>query len=474
MSERSGILKWLSPERMGPIGLIVIAWAFLLSRLWLLDLPLFWDELGVYGQSVFHLADNQICPAPSCLPPVLSRGHPMLYVFLNALWAEVGGLSIPSLRFFNLLVSLGLLGLVYRITSRHWNPQAGLMAASILAIQPLFAIQSVMILPEMMLAFFVTGMIGAWFRRSWLWYVVLGLGAVWTKETGIVVPLALISARVLQSLFRRESDGLPADLAILSTPLLGFMAFLALQKAQLGWFLFPYHESLIDLTPSVVLFKLQEFVEFLLLQQGRWTWMLVLLLITAIRVLQGKGDWLSDLTHNPRTLTLVVVVASLLVFSSLNAYMNRYLLLGFPLCSILVAAGLQQIGLRPRVALWGLLCAIPLLHSSSEFNYDEDESLVNQVSIMEQAVDWIEQREGLVSVKTNFPGYYALQDSRYGYLSGSEPIEQTPHFHQASYIVRFMPGAELPGFPWDKVEEVKSFSQGGCHASIFVYIGGEE
>lgn len=473
MSERRGIMRWLSPDWMGPIGLLVITWAFLLSRLWLLNLPLFWDELGVYGQSVFHLADNQICPTPSCLPPILSRGHPMLYVFLNAVWTEISGLSIPSLRLFNLLISLGLLAFVYRITSRHWNPQAGLMAASILAIQPLFAIQSVMILPEMMLAFFVTGMIGAWFKRSWVWYILLGLGAVWTKETGIVVPLALMSTRVLQSLFRKETTGLLADLALISAPLVGFFAFLALQKAQLGWFLFPYHESLIDLTPGAVVFKLQEFVEFLLLQQGRWTWMLVLLLVLAMRLLQGKGDWLSDLTNNPRTLTLVIVVLSLLLFSSLNAYMNRYLLLCFPLCSILVAAGLQQIGLKPRIALWGLLCAIPVLHNSSEFNYDEDESLVNQVNLIQQAVEWIEQRDDLTSVKVNFPGYYAFQDPRYGYLSG-QPIKLTPHYDKASYIVRFMPGPELQGFPWAEVTEVKTFAQGGCSASIFVYRGGEE
>ena len=116
--------------------------------------PLFWDEVGVYGRSVFALIDTEIGFQPKYLEPTMSRGHPMLYVYLTASFTKLFGSNVFAMHLFNLCVSVALLISIFYIGSKLWTKKVGLFAALLLVAQPLFIAQSVLVFPEMMLAFF--------------------------------------------------------------------------------------------------------------------------------------------------------------------------------------------------------------------------------------------------------------------------------------------------------------------------------
>ena len=150
--------------------------------------PLFWDGLGVYGRSIFTLIDTEIGFQPKYLEPNMSRGHPMLYVYLTALFTNFFGSDIFAMHLFNLVVAVITLFSTYYIGAKLWTKRIGLFASLLLVSQALFIAQSVTVLPEMMLALFLLWSVYFFLKEQWPLYFIAVSLALMTKETAVYLP----------------------------------------------------------------------------------------------------------------------------------------------------------------------------------------------------------------------------------------------------------------------------------------------
>ena len=72
-------------------------------------LPYFWDELGVYTRAADYQVQHSISLEPASAPPVLSRGHPLLFTSMNALVWRVFGEEVRVAHLFCFFIALVLL-----------------------------------------------------------------------------------------------------------------------------------------------------------------------------------------------------------------------------------------------------------------------------------------------------------------------------------------------------------------------------
>lgn len=90
----------------------------------------------------------------------LVSNHPPLYPLLLAGWRALGlGYTEASARFLTVLMGLGTLLAAYALGRRVWSPQAGLMAAFLLAVSPVYILHSRELKDYMLLP--MTGPLGA-------------------------------------------------------------------------------------------------------------------------------------------------------------------------------------------------------------------------------------------------------------------------------------------------------------------------
>lgn len=365
-----------SARRLPPrLALLALLLGFAAFKLPYLDLPYYWDEAWVYAPAVKAMRMSGISLMPWAIPPELSRGHPLAFHTLGAAWMSVFGESFTAMHALPLCITLLLLIATYRLASLFGGEWLGLSAAVLVAANELVLAQSGLLLPETLLALaMVSATIGYLRRKAWL-YVAAGVLALWTKETALVLVLALLGA---------HAAGLAAGsawpsrrawirwLLVLLAPVAIASAFFLVQRWKLGWFLFPEHVEMITWSRKEIAYKAREAFAFAFEAQGA-QWLTlggaviapVLLLrhrpwhaagsaigfITAIKVLWGRwavpaaaqlpvvmaclalGVWLLHRLARSREqalaeplLALSLACVGLWAFSALNFYTPRYLL----------------------------------------------------------------------------------------------------------------------------------------------------
>ncbi len=389
-----------------------------------LDTPLFWDELGVYGRSVWYLLDNTVSILPGDLPPDLSRGHPMLFVFLTSFWMNLFGETLIVGHLFMLLISVSLVistsFIAFKLTK---SKTVGLIAGTYLFFQVPFMAQSELILPEVMLALFIIWAFYFLLKEKMVWYALFASLALLTKETAIIVP----AIGVAYLLIKNRSVHIKSTLLAIS-PYLTFAAFLCIQKIQNGWFLFPYHTGLIHWELDYITTNFSNALYFLCVAQGR-IGISVALFAALIFGLATK-----TIRFKPTYLLIGsgLVIVGMLLFSSINFYMNRYFMLLFPFIGILVGYYIVKISTRfvwVQIICFGLLF-FPLryLTNDTKFNYDVDLGYLYTVHNLKRGVQILEQQPGLKStdkVYCDFPANFALKTPKNGYLGRLDSLSAT-------------------------------------------------
>jgi 4-amino-4-deoxy-L-arabinose transferase-like glycosyltransferase len=483
MQQADRRLHWCGRLTPGLLVLIVLTLVF--CRWPALEHPLFWDELGVYAPSVYYLLDHGVSIQPSALDPELSRGHPMLYVFSQALLASWLGESSFTLHLINLGMAACVVLSVFFLGRVVFGRAAGLLAAALFCAQPLVHAQATLILPEMSLALAVLWMLIAWYQKRWLLYLLAGLAAVWLKETAMLVPGALVLAET-GLWWRGRSHGERHDLpwsrmALLLAPWLGFVAFLLLQKAQNGWYLFPYHTSLFDFSLDALASKLFRYLRFLFWEQGRWLVLTVALGLAWQKALKGqlRQEILAN-TNSRFAWGAVLVFLCWLGFSMTNAYLNRYLLALFPLLAVLAGHLLwlvwQELCVR-RYGLWlggaglllmlGLPWALPVNH----FVYDDHPRFDRHLQLTETAVQELVNDEAYRDclIQCNWPIHTALESDRAGFREQPLPFYLKGPGDKLDYRVWLQPGSADHPPPYDQVEVAKQWEWQGMHCIIYRY-----
>ena len=464
-------------------GLSIILIGFTLCRLPALHLPLFWDELGVDAPSVFELMENGVDIQPKALDPELSRGHPMLYVFVNALIGSLFGENLVTLHVFNLLISLCVLVSTFFLGRLLFGTMTGLLGAFLLALQPIMHAQATLILPEVSLSLAAIWMLYGYWSNNRLIYVMAGVCAVWLKETAIFIPAALILyelSTLVKSNQTITSRSFISRLFWIGTPWLAFGGFLILQKIQNGWFLFPYHTGLFDLSPGSIFKKLILYLQFLLVNQGRFLWLFWLVIGFVFAYLnRERNKPISEFLLSPVYQMAISYIGILVLFSSTNAYLNRYLLLVFPVLAILVAEQIAQIyltwknspGLKAlsMVTSLALLAVIPWLLPVKHFVYDEHPVFERQLILTQAVVDELVQNPEYngCNIQCNWPIQDALKMDYAGYREEILPFYLLGPGDHLDFQIWMMPGSTSNPPPPDQTEIVKVMEYEGMSCTIF-------
>ncbi len=494
---------------------------FIILKIPALSLPYFWDELGVYSQAALYLHDHTLSLLPSALPPGLSRGHPLLFSFINALSFEIFGASVFTGHCTSLAFSIALLISIYMVASFHFSKTVGLISVIFIMVQPVFFAQSVMMLPEVSLALFIILSVHFWSTRRYLLYALVSSAAILIKETAVVIPAAIFLGEIILSFLNQSRINYKLFL-FGAIPLFLFGIFLFIQKQQNGWYFFPLHESTISFNAETLAQRTGDISLFLFLSQGRFLAAIFFLLGVAYffyarygQKLFSKANLLYPVNiilvgisyfmlyadysilflllfyltcmvfiitikklryHRRMPLFLFSVIVAGIAFNSLNFFMNRYSIYILSSVSILFAAPIAYL-FNSQKRLFFLLIpvlAVPCFYLiPNRFNYDEDMGYTRYLSAQQEATVYVlGQLIPGDSIFANFPIIYGLKDNRLGFMP--HPYDSTYHIlesHQPTsfnYAVIAQPGADdhiLP--PGESLQLLKVFENYTAKISIY-------
>lgn len=207
----------------------------------------YWDESWPYVTAIFRMSEHGVSLMPGAIDPELSRGHPLFFHALGAIWIYIFGTSHVSFHAFALTISLGCLGLVYEAGLRLFNRWTALFAVLLLGLQVLFFVQSSMVLPEMLVAFLAFAALYFYAVRSYVLAAAALTMLFYTKESGMVLGVVLGIDAIIQ-FFRKKADWkarlFPGFSVLVPTLLIGL--FFLLQKKINGWYVFPLYGNGIE------------------------------------------------------------------------------------------------------------------------------------------------------------------------------------------------------------------------------------
>ncbi|HSN23036.1 MAG TPA: glycosyltransferase family 39 protein [Methylomicrobium sp.] len=431
-------------KAVNPIYLLILL--FFLFKLNHIHHPYFWDELGVYSRAALYMFDHQISMMPNAIPPELSRGHPLLCSVIFAAGYRIFGPHVWAGHLTALLFSCGLLLVLYRMGRDFFSHEVGLLACTLLAVQPVFIAQSSMVLPEIMLAFFCTAAIYAYMKERFLQVALFSTLAIMTKETAVALPASFGLHILLLMIWQRKIDRESLiKLSLISTPLFAWGIFLVGQKLQNGWFFFPLHSDYVSFSITYIYPRLFYYLSFIFKGQGRYLWSVVIILATVLFLIKNSDEikihsvW--RMTEQQRNMLLFIIyIAVSLAVSSLNFHLARYILMIMPLIACLVAAQLFYLTQQTRrETLWIMLpfLAVPFFYCKSEvFNVDADMSYADIAAAHQEIIAALNEQAGSDTVVgAAFPVYHGLLDKRAGYSAFAYENVVSCGSQEAHYVV---------------------------------------
>ncbi len=360
---------------------------------------------------------------PEALPPVLSRGHPTLYVFLNAGWMKLFGETILVGRMFILLLSVASVASLFYIVKFWINAKAAFFATLFMILNPIFIAQAGFMLPELPLALAILWSVHFAATNNYVGYIIACSCALLIKETGLIMPFSAVLGHFIMDSRNRQFN-IKNYLLDLS-PILVFVLFLVVQKMQHGWYLFPYHVSLVQLDFFSILEKLARSMAFTFLVQGRYALSLGLagILVWIIK----KNPMLKEFI-TPINIISATTLLGMFAFTAINFYMSRYLMLVFPLVGILFASVIQQWDWKFNWSMALALTAVQLfyLYDPVKFNYDADIGYTHSLTTLKKSINDLEKtckNEDLILA--DFPANVALEDKRFGYMQQFKKLKVT-------------------------------------------------
>lgn len=409
-----------------PFWILVVLLLFTAVKIPALSVPLFWDEVGVYGAAGLYMHDHAISMLPAALPPELSRGHPLLYTCIQAIWFSLFGDTVLGGHIGNLCISLVLLYSVWFIMHKRVSARAALIAVCLIAIQPIFFAQSVMILPEVLLTLFMLWALFCWIEQRYLGFAIFATLAILTKETAVIIPAVAFAHLILVRELRSAITW--RILLALLFPWLMFGVFLLVQKLQNGWYFFPYHGENIKLHLPLILDLLEKYCRFLFIEQGR----ILLTVVAALAIVYNLV--IKQYRINKFLLLLFLLCAASVAINCISFYLDRYVLFVLIAAVLLVTALIDQLIVRHRASILIVPSALitgaffmygnpleernPELPNEDYFTYDSDMLYVAYATDMRQMIqEELDAVDTVQALYANWPLTSALMDTRYGYTT---------------------------------------------------------
>ena len=288
MSQERQIFRFIKAHYLFVV-LVIFYLAMVLPHL---NLPYFWDASWVYAPAIQTMMEHGPSLIPDAIPPDLSRGHPLFFHFITALWLNIWGNHLWSVHLLMVLISFGVLILTYRLGSQWAGPPAGILAAAILVVQELFLAQSAQCLPEGLLTLLI--LLSLWFygKDQWLGYTISATAMLYTKESGLVFIGALVLFTLADAWTRRpplpRKDLLRSLLWIMLPVVLASFHYLWL-KHRFDWYFYPLHLNYFKSNWQNFHHDLRNIWRVVWSQDGRW-W-ITLLALGGLLLRFGRQNW---------------------------------------------------------------------------------------------------------------------------------------------------------------------------------------
>lgn len=411
-----------------PFGIILLVFVFF--KLQDISLPYFWDELGVYAPGALKMIDNHsIGVLPINLEPEYSRGHPLFFVFSQAVWMNIFGQDVVSGHSFSILLGVLTLIATYFISTNLFDKRTAFFATTLLAVQPIFYALAGLILPEMMLALFVLLSVWAIIRQRWFLFFILSSVAIMIKESAIVLPALAAMVVFVDALKSDKFFSLQniKKMFFAIGSLLVFGVFLLIQKKQNGWYFFPLHIDLMEHSFSGFIYLFKRILHDMFYSQGRIYLSLLLFISPAFFYLKTR-NFSNTEKRSYAVVSLFFILC--IAFAALNFYLMRYMLIIVPLIVIMATHELIKLSnLLGEEKRW-ILLAIPAtigiagvsiskMDSTKSGGYlgDADMSYKHVVQLEQQAIAWVEEQPwSSEKFGASFPIFQGISDVRNGYL----------------------------------------------------------
>lgn len=437
-----------------------------------LFLPYYWDEMAGYMSGIIYMCDNGISLMPSAVPASMSYGHPLLMHVVMAGIMKVFG-SSPfimhlSTLVFTYLLSLGVYLLVYELSKDRTH---GLFAFLILLAQPVVLALSTQVLLETFLTMHTVFSILFYIRRQYLLSVLFCVFGILTKETGLVLAIALFVHTVLGIISAADSEQKLKRILIFSLPFAVFGGFLLLTKQSFGWYLNPVNVGKSKLEAASMLQKIWDYpLEFTFINQGRYVYSIVLIAAIMLYLMSRRSD---KFRGSMNEVLMIIFSFGFILFSSIADSLERYFLMLIPAAAWIFALAIRSFGRYHQSVPYLLLgCGLiaNVLNLESSRRYTETDMGYRHVVRTNRAIfDYVNSGEFRNdTIAFAFPFQYAAADPRFGYYQNKQFTADTSFAESTVYKVYTRPG-NMDWNPPDtsKYLKVREFTSGFSGSFLF-------
>jgi 4-amino-4-deoxy-L-arabinose transferase-like glycosyltransferase len=227
--------------------LLLVLAVFIICKVPHLSYPYYWDESWPYAVAIKEMYRHGVSLLPTALDPELSRGHPLFFHAIAAIWMNIFGFSRIAMHSFALYISVLFLIAIYEAGLRLFNKRVAELSLILVASQVVFFVQSSFVLFEILIAFLAFVSICFYVKDKYLLTGLCLAALFFTKESGLVLGVVLgVDAFVClfqknkvwkQRLLRLASVTLPCFLIVI---------FFLLQKHVRGWYVFPLYADNVE------------------------------------------------------------------------------------------------------------------------------------------------------------------------------------------------------------------------------------
>ena len=270
--------------------LIAALIVFIIAKLPVLYYPFYWDESWSYAPAIKLMYLHGPSLMPNAIDIFYSRGHPLLFYAGAAAWMRIFGDSHVAQHSFALFISACLLVTVYEACLRLFNRRVAIISLLLVATQVVFFVQSTLLLPEITIAWLSILTLYFYAAEKRL-YTFLSLSALMlTKESGMALGLVLgVHAVVYLFLKGKSLAGKLKNFLSVAGAGSVILIFFAVQQKLNGWFLYPEHTALMDLSWDMFRGKLRFCLEIILSQQNRSYIFILVVALSAAAAIRARN-----------------------------------------------------------------------------------------------------------------------------------------------------------------------------------------
>ncbi|MGH9377962.1 MAG: ArnT family glycosyltransferase [Terriglobia bacterium] len=420
------------------IALLVLHFPFL-------RLPYYWDEAGYYIPAALDFARHGLLIPRTTLP----SGHtPLVMVYLGAVW-RLFGFSEPVTRTAMILIAAVTAVTTYALGRRVAGREAGIWAAALLALSPLFFAQSSLVFLDLAAALFTTLALLFALDRRWVGFALMASLAVLSKETAIVLLPAVWALMLIRGKERRMRAW-----ALSMVPVLPLAGWALYYHSRTGFWTgnaeYLQYNLYSAFTPLHICRSfLARFAE--VFAQG-FNWLVVAAAAAGVWWMRAKPGPAAGRAARGRPapgggetvfgdfafLTFALIAVYVLMLSVVGgAILPRYMLPVFPAFYVLAAAFMGKL---PKPLARGACClavacfvASWFINPPYPFPYEDNLSYATFIRLHQRAAGYLQSLPDDPVILTAWPATDELRQPYLGYVSRPLRVAPVDNFTAASF-----------------------------------------